>query len=548
MTDIIDPAMTSGRPIPNEPTEPAPVDARPPVVTPMNGRGRSDRRVPPHDPDAEAALLGAVLLSAEARDAVLGSVSPDDFYSPANGRVLEAVAACHEAGAVDVTTVAAELARRGALEDAGGVPGLVGLKAAVPATSNAWRYAEIVRGHASLRRLIAAAGEAAEAAYAQDAEGAAARLAEAAEGAGPARPSTWEFVDMDELLAGDYSPPPPELLRRTDGGCLLYRGALHAVNAESESGKTWLELLAARQVVEGGERCVYIDCEMDPGRLVRGRLLADMGADEGLVRENFRVVRPHEPLTPAAAAHLARRIRAFDASLVVVDGVTAAMMLLGIPEAMGNDAFIELYARLVFPLLGTGAAVLLGDHVVKDPKERGRHAIGGVMKMNLVDVAFGLTVHKRFRRGVDGYSAVTVEKDRMGGLAPLVAGEKDLGLLRVASSHDGTTSVSIAPPGPVETRPVLVMEEASRALEASEGPLSKTQWRKLFSGDYKDRGAAIDQLVAEGYAASAGRTRNGAETFAHARPFRLGMVEEASAFEQPPPVDAPEDEPLWEEF
>ena len=50
-------------------------------------------RVPPHDLDAEAAVLSAVMLKRDALDQVAEILKPEHFYSEANGRVFEAAVA-----------------------------------------------------------------------------------------------------------------------------------------------------------------------------------------------------------------------------------------------------------------------------------------------------------------------------------------------------------------------------------------------------------------------------------------------------------------------
>lgn len=113
----------------------------------------------PHDLDAERALLGCVLLDADAcLDDVLPLV-PDGsaFYLTAHGSTWDAVLSLHAAGQpVDPITVADALAADGTLEAAGGRVGLVDLTAEARAVRSARRYAEIVRDHATRRRVIAA--------------------------------------------------------------------------------------------------------------------------------------------------------------------------------------------------------------------------------------------------------------------------------------------------------------------------------------------------------------------------------------------------------
>lgn len=127
----------------------------------------SQRRVPPHNLEAEESLLGAMLLS---RDAVVAGaevgLNSDDFYKPAHGHIHDAINALYGAGEpVDPVTVAEELRRAGLLDVIGGPALLVTLQARTPATSNAARYARIIEEHALLRRLIAVAGEIAEMGY-----------------------------------------------------------------------------------------------------------------------------------------------------------------------------------------------------------------------------------------------------------------------------------------------------------------------------------------------------------------------------------------------
>ncbi len=130
-------------------------------------RRRSSGRVPPHNLDAEASLLGALLLSKDALTAVAETgIAAADFYKPAHQHVYEAVRVLASAGEpVDAVTVAEELRRNALLDEIGGPATLLELQAATPAISNAARYARIVQDTAMLRRLISVASDIAELAY-----------------------------------------------------------------------------------------------------------------------------------------------------------------------------------------------------------------------------------------------------------------------------------------------------------------------------------------------------------------------------------------------
>jgi replicative DNA helicase len=125
---------------------------------------RSGERLPPHNLDAEASLLGAVLLSKDAFLAVVETgLTADDFYKPAHQHIYDAARTLVASGEpVDLVTVAEELRRADLLDLAGGREYLVDLQIATPMISNAARYARIVQDTAVLRRLIRVASEIAE--------------------------------------------------------------------------------------------------------------------------------------------------------------------------------------------------------------------------------------------------------------------------------------------------------------------------------------------------------------------------------------------------
>ena len=123
-------------------------------------------RVPPHNSDAEASLLGAMLLSRDAIGPAVETLRGDQFYVPAHGYIFDAIASLYGAGEpADPVTVAEELSRSGLLEQIGGPQRLLELQTGTPASSNAARYARIVEEHALLRRLIGVAGDIVELGY-----------------------------------------------------------------------------------------------------------------------------------------------------------------------------------------------------------------------------------------------------------------------------------------------------------------------------------------------------------------------------------------------
>ena len=114
-------------------------------------------QIPPHDLDAEAAVLSSALLSPDAFDQVHELLEPEHFYSEANRRVYEALAELQREGTrPDVVTVASKLRSRNRLNQIGGTPYLAQLVDATPAVGNVEAYARTVREKWRLRQLITA--------------------------------------------------------------------------------------------------------------------------------------------------------------------------------------------------------------------------------------------------------------------------------------------------------------------------------------------------------------------------------------------------------
>ncbi|MEW2623616.1 replicative DNA helicase [Streptomyces sp. NPDC048106] len=113
---------------------------------------------PPHDLEAEATVLRAMLRSTEAIADVVELLHPDDFYRPAHGRIylaiLEVYARDDDPG---MRSVADQLAKHEELADVGGHVYLQKL-AGTPTSKDAWvQAASTVQGMAALRRMMVAA-------------------------------------------------------------------------------------------------------------------------------------------------------------------------------------------------------------------------------------------------------------------------------------------------------------------------------------------------------------------------------------------------------
>jgi replicative DNA helicase len=111
--------------------------------------------VPPHDLDAERAVIGAMLVSEAAVSVVGEMLAAEDFYSETHRVLYGAMIRLYSRGEpIDQLTLSDELRSVGEFDRIGGRQYVFRLVESVPTAANASRYAEIVRGKALLRAVI----------------------------------------------------------------------------------------------------------------------------------------------------------------------------------------------------------------------------------------------------------------------------------------------------------------------------------------------------------------------------------------------------------
>jgi hypothetical protein len=530
MTENRTPERT--RPVRNEPTPPG-----------DEGRSktRREQRIPPNNIDAERNLLGAAMLSPVALEVLVTKTRPEDFYAPAHAAIAGMMADAFDEGWQPDPVTLWDRVQRAGLDGSISIADLSAIVSEAPSTTGAPKYAEIVHDHATLRRLLGTGSEIAELAYSlpEDAHAAVLKASELLEHVasqnGRRNLSTLDVADVATLLESDLEPEEPDFLTRTDGRSLFYAGKMHVLQAEPSSGKTWIALLAALEVLGIGGSVVYLDYE-DSARGILGRLLA-LGAEPAHVRDRFAYMQPAGAFGPTEKLELGRLLEKMNPDLVVIDGVAEALARDGLSEDRASEV-VGWIERLPRWISRTGAAVVMLDHVAKDKESQGRWARGSGAKLGAVDGAsYQVKVTSSFSRSKAGTMKLVVAKDRPGGVGAIgdVAA-----IATIDPKADGARVVVTLDPNTAELavgdsfRPTVLMERASRALEESKVPLTAKSLRTLIQGKPNVVTGAIARLLSEGWIAeSTGKPK----TLRVVTPFR----QEAEA---PPPPEPPPSLPL----
>ena len=125
-------------------------------------------KVPPHDIEAEQAVIGSMLTDKDAVVDAIEILKADDFYRQDNKTIYEAILNLYNIGEpIDIITVKSELVSIGKFEAVGGLEYIASLPDKVPTTANVDRYIKIVEEKSILRRLIKASNELIDLGYAE---------------------------------------------------------------------------------------------------------------------------------------------------------------------------------------------------------------------------------------------------------------------------------------------------------------------------------------------------------------------------------------------
>lgn len=257
---------------------------------------------PPSAVDAEEGVLGAILIDNHLMATAVGFVRDDDFFSPANAKVMAAMMTLFDRQiGIDPVTVANALREQGDLEAVGG-PAFLGRLIAKAASSVAVEFhAAIVRDKAAVRRMIATASTIVSEGYAPEVDPreyldrAEQRLFAAGEARMHGKVRTFDEALDDALvrIQGLYERREhvtgvptryPSLDRRILG---FQPSDLVIIAARPSMGKTSFALNLALNAALSDRHVLFVSLEMGEAQLVDRLLCIQAGIDSNRLRSGF---------------------------------------------------------------------------------------------------------------------------------------------------------------------------------------------------------------------------------------------------------------------
>lgn len=257
-------------------------------------------KIPPHDIDAEQAVLGSMLTDKDAVNAAIETLKEDAFYREDNRAIYQAIVNLYsKSEPIDIITLKDELESIDKFEQVGGFEYLASLPDKVPTTANVQKYIKIVEEKSILRNLIKTANEIIELGYdpAEDVEdimdGAEKKIFDIMQsknqkGYTPIKDVLVEsFTKLEELYnRKQHITGVPtgfaELDYKTAG---LHGSELILVAARPAMGKTAFALnLATNAALRGNAPVAIFSLEMSKDQLVNRILCSEAMVDSNKVR------------------------------------------------------------------------------------------------------------------------------------------------------------------------------------------------------------------------------------------------------------------------
>lgn len=255
----------------------------------------------PVSPEAEAAVLGSMLLDRECIGDVIEHINADCFSLTEHRIIFESILSLYEGNSeIDLVLLRDELKKRKSLDAVGGVDYLVRIAESVPSSANAAYYARIVKDKSMLRDLAHACGQIINDAC-EEAGDIGEKLDEAEQRIfsitekkiqGSAEPIknliTQAFEAIEHRKGTDITGKPTGYMELDQMLCGLHNGEMIIMAGRPSMGKTSFALNVAEHMgADENLPIVVFSLEMSRQQLTERLLCSRSGVDAQLVRKGM---------------------------------------------------------------------------------------------------------------------------------------------------------------------------------------------------------------------------------------------------------------------
>ena len=269
----------------------------------------------PESLEAEAAVLGSMILDRECIGQVIQSITAAAFYRPEHREIFDALIALYESNShIDLVLLRDELKNRKKLKSVGGAEYLVRVVESVPSSASVEYYCDIVKNKSLLRQLVQATSEILNDAY--DDSGDVSEKLDIAEqkifavtekkisGAViPLQDLLQEAYDLIESREGSHITGLPTGYHELDDLlCGLQKSEMIIIAGRPSMGKTSFALNIAEHIgADHGKPVVIFSLEMSKQQLVERFLCSRGRVDLQRVRKGTISTNEYEKLRDACS-------------------------------------------------------------------------------------------------------------------------------------------------------------------------------------------------------------------------------------------------------